>query len=122
MTDPGSVMVKLDGYALELDDRSKELAETSRELDDVEQAYEAFVDDYETGLWDAHVKDEAKLPSESMRLKLAHRAMDPDLLGRYSRLVRKRKRLQERISALKADVSAQQSILSALKTEAEAGR
>lgn len=122
MSDPLTVRARLDELATELDQRSKELAETERELDPTDEAYEAFVETYECGLWDAHEKDEAKLPGAELRLKLARRAMDKKLLGRYSMLIRKRKRLEKRISSLKTMVSAQQSILSALKSELEASQ
>ena len=56
-----------------------------------------------------------------MRLKLAHKAMDPGVLGRYIGLLNSRKRLEKRIGALKSAVDAQRSILSALKSELEAG-
>ena len=115
-------MAKLDVLAAELDRRSKECADTERLLEPVEEAYERFVETYETGLWDAYEKDDAKLPPEAMRLKLARRAMPPEMLGDYSSLMHKRKRLDKRMASLKTAVSAQQSILSALKVEAEAVR
>jgi hypothetical protein len=78
------------------------------------------MDIYETGLWDRHVRDEEKLPSAEMRLRLARREMPTEMLGAYTALMGKRKRLEKRLSSLKASVSAQQSILSALRTEVEA--
>lgn len=113
-------MLRLETFASELDTLSKQLGATERELVPVEAKYEHLRDSFETGLWEAHVKADAKLPSEAMRLRLFHKQLDPQLLGEHAGLIRKRKRLQERIGALKAAVSAQQSILSALKVEAEA--
>lgn len=103
----------------ELDKLSKELGETERTLVDVEAGYEKFLDEFETGLWDKHLEG-GKLPPEVMRIRLAHRAMDAQLLEEYSAMIRKRKRLEKRIKALGAAIDAQRSILSALKLELEA--
>lgn len=122
MSTPVEAMERLGEIVDELDTRSKELADVERRLEPTEIAYQAFVDNFEIGLWRKHEDSEysVKLPPEPMRLKLAHAAMDPELLGRYVGLVNSRKRLEKRLSALKAAVDAQRSILSALKVEAEA--
>lgn len=131
MSDAIQVMETLDAHSAELDKLSKELATTERllggytdadgvETKGVEAEYEAFLDNYECGCWDRHEKDEAKLPSEAMRLRLARREMPAELLGIYSSLVAKKKRIEKRIGSLKTQVSAQQSILAALRLEAEA--
>ena len=121
MTTPADAMAALDAYAAELDQRSRELTQVERDLEPVELEYTAFVDDFEVGLWTAH-ENGGKLPPEAMRLKLAHRAMAPELLGRHAGLVAARGRLMKRIGVLKAMTDAQRSILSALKTELEATR
>ncbi len=123
--DPASVLARLDEHSRELDQLSRDLAQLERDLEPITKLYEDFVDDYETGLWDAHLNDEAKLPSEAMRLKLARRALNAsaaDVLGRYASLMASRKRIERRIASLKTSVSADQSILSALKVEMEASR
>jgi hypothetical protein len=122
VTTPLEAMDKLDALAGELDTRSRELADVERKLEPTELAYQAFVDEFEVGLWTKYEDSEykTKLPSEAMRLKLAHKAMDPGLLGRYVGLMNSRKRLEKRISALKSAVDAQRSVLSALKIEMEA--
>lgn len=85
----------------------------------VEQQYQDYVDEYETGLWlKSQADDGLKLPSEAMRLKLARRDMDPILLARHDLLIRKRKRVQQRISDVSKIIEANRSILSALKEEA----
>ena len=120
---PSEVMEILDSYARELDKLSGDLAGVERSLEPVEVAYEAFLDDFEVGCWERHTGDEeAKLPSAEMRLRLARKAMDTELLGRYASLTASRKRIEKRISALGKAVSAQQSILSALKIELESIR
>lgn len=120
MSDAVEVMTRLGDLAAELNDLSNDLAKVERSLEPVEAEYEAFMDGYEVQLWEAHIQEDAKLPSEAMRARLGRRAMDPALLGRHTQLVSSRKRMEKRIAAIKTSVSAQQSILSALKLEAEA--
>ena len=120
IADPIMVMERLDELSRELDRLSKELGETERELVPVEEAYEKALDVFECGCWDRHVKDDAKLPSGEMRLRLARREMNTKLLGQHASLLAKRKRLEKRIGSVKSLVEAQRSILSALKLEAEA--
>jgi hypothetical protein len=122
MTDVADAIHALRTYADELDTLSRALGKVERDLEPVEAEYQAFVDDFEIGLWKKHEDDGGRLPSAAMRLKLAHKAMDPALLGRYVGLVNARKRGVERVRAVKASVEAQRSILSALRTEAEALR
>lgn len=121
MTTPVEARVKLTDLANELGTLAGQLADVERKLEPVENEYVQFIDNFETGLWAAHVGDKgAKLPSAEMRLKLARQAMDPDLLGKYVGYTNSRKRLIERIRALKVEIEAQRSILSALKVEMEA--
>lgn len=110
---------KLEDYAGELDKRSSELTDTQRELDTVEPKYRDFIEAYETALYDA--ADGGKLPSEKMRLALAHRAMPRELLESYRTLLAKRERLKKKIADLKVAVEAQRSVLSAEKVALEAG-
>lgn len=131
MSDAATCMERLDSYSLELDKLSNELASTERLLGGwtnpdgqrvmgIEEEYETFLDRWETACWDRHEKDDAKLPAEKMRLRLARREMPSELLGKHTELLAKRKRIEKRISALKSEIEAQRSILSALKLEAEA--
>lgn len=112
---PQEVMRHLDRIAGELSLRSDQLNDVCKALEPIEQKYDAFVDDYELGLLLKSETTDYKLPSEKLRLKKARAAMDADLLGRYEALLRKRKRLQDRISNLKAEADARRSILSAQK-------
>jgi hypothetical protein len=111
---------KLDSMATELDELSKALAVTERKLEPVETYYEEALNDFETGCWDAHVKEEAKLPSAELRERLARRTMSEKMLTERAALLAKRKRLEKRIKALGSAIGAQRSILSALKMELEA--
>lgn len=117
--DPVEVMGALDGFADELDTLSKSLADTERKLEPVEGEYEAWMAAYEEGLWEQHLEG-AKFPPEKLRQRMGHKAMPADLFGRYTQLLNSRKRMEKRIGSLKASVSAKQSILSALKAEAQA--
>lgn len=122
MTTPVEALNRLSELAVEIGTRASELAEVERRLEPVAIEHDRFVDNFDTGLWFQHVSEGAKLPSAEMRLKLAHKAIDPDLLGRYVALSNARKRLTDRIRSLRVEIDAQRSILSALKVEMEATR
>lgn len=117
--DPVTIMAELDEATLELNDLSGKLADLERALTPVELEVEEFMAAHEEGLWTQHTEHGAKFPPERLRERLAHRAMSPELLGRYSALIASRKRMEKRIASLGKVVNAKQSILSALK---EAGR
>ena len=122
IADPHKVMADLNHQAQHLAHLADALADVERQLEKAEAEYQKHVDDFEIGLWQrSQDEDGFKLPSESLRLKLAHKEMDPALLGRYIGLKASRDRLEKRIRNLRTEVDAQRSILSALKTEAEAG-
>lgn len=110
-------MRKLSDYANLIDKRSDELAATQRELEPIETKYQDFIEAYELTLFDAG----GKLPSEKLRLALAHRAMPRELLERYRVLTAKRERLKKNISDLKASADSQRSVLSAERVAMEAG-
>lgn len=112
----------LTGIAEELDNLSSLLAQVERDLEPVEQEYEKFMATHEIGLWTRHVDDGVKLPPERLRERMAHQEMPAELFGRYTALMKSRKRMEKRILALRAASDAQRSILSALKTELEATR
>jgi hypothetical protein len=130
MSDAGTCMVRLDEIAAELDARSKEAHIVARELDGykerdgtevkgVQKLYDDWMDEFEVGLWNASEAG-AKLPPEPMRERLGRRKMPPEMLGAQRILESKRKRLEKRVSTLKAEMDAQRSLLSAYKVEAEA--
>lgn len=111
---------KLEHLARDLGRLSDQLAQVERNLEPVDVDYHRFIDDFDTGLWFKHVNEGDKLPAEALRHKLALREIDPELLGKYIGLTNSRKRLVDRIRSLRAEIEAQRSILSALKTEVEA--
>ena len=106
--------------ARELDDLSKRLDEIEIELGPLEAELTEWVEDYQAECWRAHVEDEAKLPSEAIRLSIANRSFDREKYQRILVLRAGRSRRRRRISDLKEIVDAQRSIVSALKTELEA--
>lgn len=100
----------------ELETLGAQLIEVETEFEPVDADYQKFMDDHAIGLWQRSQDDkDFKLPSEKLRIQLAHRAMEPALLGRHQGLLMSRGRIKERISSLKAQVEAQRSILSAMK-------
>lgn len=114
MTTPGEALSVLDGIRQEMDSLSISLHKVEQQLDPLSVQYEQFISDFEIGLWEQHV-DGGKLPPATLRVQMAHRAMPPELYGRYTALAASSKRMQKRISTLKAQAEAQRSVLSALK-------
>lgn len=123
MTDAVQTRGKLSDLSDELGRMSDNLASVSRQLEPVQKEYDEFVRDFELGLYQRSIDEDGfKLPAEALRLKLAIRAMAPELFGSYTALTSSRTRIVKRISDLKAEVEAQRSILSALKAEMEGSR
>lgn len=120
MSDAISCMNKLDAFAEELDTLSKGLAEVERKLEPIEYAYEEFVGEYEIFLVEQAQEKGEKPPAERLRERMALKAMPREVLGPYQTLTAKRRRMEKRISAIKAGIEAQRSLLSAYKVEAEA--
>lgn len=114
MLDAIDVLHALNNQAAQLDASAAELERVEDALRPVTLEYEDFMGAFEEGLWQAHVAG-AKLPSEALRARMAHRAMDPALLGSYTALTSKRRQLKERIAAQKDSLGARRSILSAMK-------
>ncbi len=119
VTTPVEARGRLDQLARELGSLSSKLAECERDLEPIQEQYQRFVDDFETGLWFAHETQGSKFPPEAMRLKLAHKAMAPELLGSHYALTNMRKRLLQQMRSKGREIEAQRSILSALKAEME---
>lgn len=120
MSDPAQALNTLEAHAVELDDLSKRLDKVEQELESATIVYEDFMGAFEEGLWDRHVTAGDKFPAETLRTRMAHRAMPPEMLGRYSGLLAQRKRMEKRIASVGKGISAQQSILSALREESSA--
>lgn len=116
MTDVIEAIGALRAHADELDQLSQDLAGVERALEPVATEFQAFVDDFELGLYQRSIsEDDFKLPAEALRFKLAVRAMPPELFGRHTALAASRDRLEKRIAVVKKLVEAQRSILSAQK-------
>src|SRR4051812_5911842 len=112
---PQEVIGRLERLDGELTLRADQLHQIEVALESVEEEYEKFVDEFELGLLLKSETSEYKLPSAALRLKMARRTMDPQVLGKYEGYLRKRKRLETRIRLLSKQVDAQRSILSTLK-------
>jgi septal ring factor EnvC (AmiA/AmiB activator) len=122
MSDVPSVMRKLEDNARQLDGLSRQLSAVGEEFARVAEGYREFVDDYEVGLYFKSESEGTKLPSEAMRLKLAHKAMNPEALGRYMALKARKESLAREIRDLKAEVEINRTIMSTLRIEMEATR
>lgn len=122
MSTPAEAMAELQQLSRDIGALGTKLAQVNQALEPVQEQYEQFLDDFETGLWFKHETQGAKLPPADMRIRLAHKAMSPELLGQYHGLTNKRDRLRRAISDKKALVDAWRSMLSALKVEMEAAR
>ncbi len=120
--DIGTVLLKLDAYAAELDACSRKLAAVEEELEPLEVAYNEAMDDLEAMYWNAHENDDAKLPPQHMREALSRKSLRSAFSHERALFLSKRKRLEKRIRTLAELVDAQRSILSALKSEMEAIR
>jgi hypothetical protein len=120
---PAQALRELDYRAHELGRLSSALSDVQRRLAPLDDQYDQFVMDFEVGLWTKHENGDMKRwPSDAMRLKLAHKASDPELLGKRKALQLSRDRLRKRISDLRIEVDALRSVLSGLKAEMEATR
>lgn len=120
MSDVIDASLTLQQKARELDELSKRLDQIEIELGPLEAELTEWVEDYHAKCWTQHIEAEAKLPSESIRVSLAHRSFDREKYQRVLVLRAGRTRRKRRISDLKEIVDAQRSIVSALKTEMEA--
>ena len=120
--DLGTVLVKLDSYAAELDSCSRKLADVESELEPLNNVYEEAMDDAEASFWERHEDEGDKLPPQHMREVLARRSIKREIREQRAVLLSRRKRLEKRIRTLSDLVDAQRSILSALKAELEAVR
>ncbi len=118
--DLGTVLVKLDSYASELDSCSRKLADVEDKLEPLNHVFEEAMDDFEAQLWESHEDRGEKLPPEKMREVLARRSIKREVRDQRAVLLSRRKRLEKRIRTLSGLVDAQRSILSALKAEMQA--
>jgi hypothetical protein len=121
VSDAITCMNRLDAFAVELDTLSKALAETERRLEPLECGYEEFLGEYEIWLVEQAQEKGEKPPAERLRERMALKAMPREILGPYLALSAKRRRMEKRISAIKAGIEAQRSLLSAYKLEVEGG-
>lgn len=106
--------------ARELDELSKDLLRVEKELAALEVGLTQWEEDTHASMWEKHMEDGEKLPSESIRLALAHRSYDAVGYQRYLTLKAARNRAEHRIRDLREIVAAHRSIVSAAKTELEA--
>lgn len=121
VADPTQARNTLDTHRAELDHLSKQMTETARQFEPIQHQVRKHCDEYELGLYQRSIdEDDFRLPSEKLREKLAMRALEPAVYGRYVALEASMDRMRRRIGDLKVLVDAQRSVLAALKSEMEA--
>lgn len=122
MPAPQDVMDRLDKLARELDKHSTELAEVERKLEPLEAFWQELMDDKAVGYQERYEKDGVRVPSKDMQERLARRSAPPEVIGKRRTLLGSRERLKQRLQALRTDVSAQQTLMRALRDELSATR
>lgn len=116
MSDVIELIHRLDAKSRELGQFADDLAKVERDLEPVQLSYEKFISDFEVGLYHQSLEEGGpKLPSERLRIQLAHQKIDADLYGRFLRLTSSRERLEKRIKTMQREIDALRSILSAEK-------
>lgn len=105
--------------ARDLDELSRFLLKVEQELAPIEVELHEWEEATHASAWELHMGGE-KLPSEAVRLAMAHRSFDREKYQRYLTLKAQRARGKQRIADLREIVAAHRSIVSAEKTELEA--
>lgn len=121
MADVATAMRSLEVCARQLDILSRQQAQVEERLLEVEPDYQQHIDDFIAGLWDRYTRGElGRMPGEDMCERLGRPHVPLETRQERDKLVASRRRLSARVSALKSEVDAARSILSALKSEMEA--
>ena len=116
--DPASVMASIDADARALDVAGRELGAAIKVLQGRELAYEEVHQKTLLAIYHEHKESGERLPAEELRRALAHQRMDRHIYAHFLEAKAQVNALQAYIGTLKASVSARQSLLSALRTEA----
>src|SRR5947209_10829810 len=118
MSEPILVMERLSKLANDLDNYSRALGQVEAQLEPLEIAYEEHMADHELALWEAHNERGEKLPPQGLRDRMAYKALPYEMRQNRAVLLSKRKRMEKRLAAIKTEIDAQRSLLSALKAAA----
>jgi len=124
MADPIAVLGTLNDLASRLDEASRELFRLHEQHEQTAANYDDTTNDVLCGLVDEYEQSEKRLPGEDVRNAIVTkhlREQEPILFGNYRRERAKIDRYERRAKRIEREIDAQRSILSFLKTEAEAG-
>lgn len=116
MSDPTSILERIDADADALDRISKAIYEATALLDETEAIWEAHYDATMKALEDEFVEAKRKSVPEHTALSAARRA-NPVAYQNFRRAKRAVERLQQQLSAKRSAASARQSELRALTDE-----
>ncbi len=123
MTDPGTVMTDLQDRTASLDVASKALYTLQEQYQAVEEEYDDLFNDLLVALLARYENGERRLPGEDVRNALVIKQIRdeaPALYGRHRRLKAELDRGERRAKRIERQISSLQSLLSMLKTEAQA--
>lgn len=116
MSEVTELIRELDAKRRELGELADKLNRVQRDLEPVQRDYDNFIAAFEVGLYHQSLEEGGpKLPSERLRVQLAHRKIDADLYGRFLQLTASRDRLEARLRAMRLEIESLRSILSAEK-------
>ena len=123
MSDPVTLMGELNDLAASLDEASRQLYKLQRDFDKTAELYDDTFNDLLVALLDRYEEEDKKLPGEDVRNALVRkqiREAEPELFGHYRRLRNELNRGNKRAKRIETQITAKQSVLSYLKTEASA--
>ena len=123
MSDPVTLMGELNDLAAALDEASRQLYKLQRDFDKTAELYDDTFNDLLVALLDRYEEEDKKLPGEDVRNALVTkqlRDVEPELFGHYRRLRNELNRGNKRAKRIETQITAKQSVLSYLKTEASA--
>ena len=123
MSDPVTLMGELNDLAAALDKASRTLYKLQQDFDKTAELYDDTFNDLLVALLDRYEEEDKKLPGEDVRNALVTkqlRDVEPELFGHYRRLRNELNRGNKRAKRIETQITAKQSVLSYLKTEASA--
>lgn len=123
VSEPVVIISELQEFSLRLNNASQDLYKLQVDFDEVAEKYDDCFNDLLTALLDDYEEAGKRLPGEDVRNALVTKKMreeDPILFGQYRRLRKELDRKERLTKSIEKQISARQSQLSYLKTEAQA--
>lgn len=115
--DPHQLMVSIEHSARLLDSAGARLAAVTKKLSTVQAEYEAAFEAALITIYDASVKNGARMPAEDVRKAMAHQQIPSKLYGDFLATKAELDALRAWTRATEAALSARQSLLSTLRAE-----